>query len=109
MLQDKQKDVEIKSLNLKTGKKEVVLSILEAQKLFDALAELFAKKTIDTIHHYHERNHDYYPHWYCYPEKFYSTQKPIPLDNVVYCDANDAKFTYTNASQSLLCDLRTTT
>ena len=52
------KDVEIKSLKLKLGDKEVTLTIDQARKLHGALGEMFGAAIIREEHHHH----DHYPY-----------------------------------------------
>jgi hypothetical protein len=52
------KNIEIGGVNLKLGRREVMLTVEEAKKLYKTLKDLFGKEIIKEVHHY-----DRYP-WY---------------------------------------------
>jgi hypothetical protein len=74
---------------LDLGTKEITLTCEQAQKLKEALDELFGKGIVREVHH-----HDY-PHWYFY-QPVYETPKPqwFPYtiswgDSTSMCVTND--------------------
>ena len=81
------KEVEIKGLLLKIGKKEITLTVEEAKKLHETLQEMFKtkviKETIREEHHYHD--YPYYPIWYWIPPA-------IPTYPITYCDNTQVSF-----------------
>ena len=68
------KEVEVTSIKIKMGKKEVDISIAEAHKLKEALDKLFGETITKVVreehHHHHDR--DYYPRiWWTNPTPHY--------------------------------------
>lgn len=107
MTKEKEETVEVRSLCVKLGKKEVTLSIEEAKKLKKALDELFGKT--EEHHHYHTKEvvRDYSPlrDYVPYRPYWYNdwTYRPV------YCGTTSGNITLENAasqaSNTLLCDL----
>lgn len=59
----KDKDIEILGLNLKIGKKEIQLTIEEAETLFNKLEKMFGSKIIYRDYYHYHRDYSY-PRWY---------------------------------------------
>jgi len=85
-----EKKVEIRDLIVRIGKKEIKLKLNEAEKLHEALVDLFSKKEIIREEHHH---HD---HW-CWPKWIYNPgytweigkfTAPLPGGATIYSDNN---------------------
>lgn len=78
------KQIEISSIKITIGKKEIDLSPEDAKKLHQALNDMFGEKKTEVVHHY-----DYYRYW-----PIYSTPTYPKYDwGTVYCTTakgNDA-------------------
>ena len=87
--------VEIKTVNIQVGKKQLSLTVEEAKKLKEVLGELFGKeivKEVNEIHHY-----DHYPYrWY------WDYQPTTPITSpIFYCSNGTAQLE--NNSLSITC------
>jgi len=92
--------IEIKKLVLNIEGKEISLSVDKAQKLYDALGELFKTKVeVQEVHHDHYRR---YPWYWC------TTTVPNPA-NLCHSTSNQANFSISNNAgantATLLCEL----
>ena len=94
----KEEKVEIKSLKIKMGKKDVEVTIEEARKLHEVLNQLFKVKVEE--HHYHH-HHDHYPYipWYPVPQITWTIS--TGTYNAVDCDV----LTNNNGNNCLLIDM----
>jgi len=91
----KTREVKIKKVVLKIGKRELSFTIEEARKLFDVLGGLFKTKVIREEHHHYE--YPYYRWWWS-----------IPYDNTTYISVDDGVDTATDfdlTSNTLTCSL----
>jgi hypothetical protein len=78
--------VEIKTVNIQVGKKELALTVEECKKLKGLLDELFGKEVVkEVIHH----NYPYRWYWDYAPTLIPSTI-PSPLTPIYYCNNGTA-------------------
>lgn len=73
--------VKVNKIVLDIGDKEITLTMEQAKKLKDLLADLFGKEVIKEVHHHHE----YW--WKYYPQVTWDTGKFQSDPNIVYCKA----------------------
>lgn len=90
--------VEIKSINIKIGDTKLNLSMDEAKKLHEALADMFGKKVVE--HHYTGG------WWYNYP--IYIGTQPITTVSIGDSTTTSAGYTLTttNTDSILVLDLK---
>lgn len=86
--------VEIKTLKIKMGKKEVEITVDEARKLHEVLAQLFGDKVVKEVHHDHYPwGGDYLwgvpcrPYYWNSDIDFHWDAVP-PTTNQLYCNSN---------------------
>ena len=96
----KEREVEIKKVVLKIGKRELSFTIEEARKLFDVLGGLFKTKIIREEHHHYD--------WPYYRWYWSGTNEYITVDNTDGASFDtttdsDVQFSYT--SNTLTCSL----
>lgn len=88
--------VEIKTVNIQIGKKQLTLTVEEAKKLKEVLVELFGKEVIKEVKEIH--HHDYYPYrWYW----GWQPATPQPLTPIYYCSNGTAQLE--NYSLNITC------
>lgn len=81
--------VEIKTLKIKMGKKEVEITVDEARKLHEVLEQLFGSKVTNEIHH-----HDHYPWGGGYPwavpcrPYYFDNTAPSWSTDTVFCNSD---------------------
>jgi hypothetical protein len=109
---EKQKEVKINKMEIQLTDEKISLSMNEAKKLYEALAELFGKKTVE--HVYHNDYWSYRP-YLGYGESYVSSKSALSDQNQMvarqasFQDLN--KFTVGNGvsfeakGSSLMCDL----
>jgi hypothetical protein len=78
--------VEIKTVNIQVGKKQLNLTVEEAKKLKGVLEELFGKEVVKEVKEIH--HHDYYPYrWWWYTPQWESPN----TTPVFYCSNGTAQ------------------
>lgn len=106
-----QKEVKINKMEIQLTDEKISLTMPEAKKLYEALAELFGKKTVEHIHH----NDYWYRPYRWYDSAFYLTAKSSLGDNAILASQNlqdyNAKLVAENGvnfsakGSTLMCDL----
>jgi hypothetical protein len=106
---EKQKEVKVSKMVIQLSDESISLSISDAKKLYEALAELFGKKIVEHEHHYPNDYWWYRPYKY---EPYYmgaiggglmmlgSNQKMLNAGNLQLETAN-----FTSKADTLYCDL----
>lgn len=89
------KEVEIKKVVLKIGKREINLTLIEAKKLFDVLGGMFKTKVIREEYHY-----PYWRWWWTYPHNTIN----IPSVWIGTTADNSDSITFTNADYNTFID-----
>jgi hypothetical protein len=90
--------VEIKTVNIKVGKKELSLTVEECKKLKSLLDELFGKEIVKEVTEIH---HTYPYRWYW--DYMPAPAFPMPLTPIYYCQNNGTANLQDNVL-NLTCD-----
>ena len=77
-----EKEIEVSSIKITMGKKEVDLTIEEAKKIKKALEEIFSEKVVEKTEHHH--HHDYYRQYYPIWSTNYAQKQTFDFGQV-YC------------------------
>lgn len=93
----KDETVKIKKIVLDLGDKEIVLSMEQAKKLKEVLAEIFGKDVIKEVHHHH----DYWWEFKQYPV-YYTALENINKQNFhINCNDTVTKLSYDTMKETL--------